>query len=92
MTNSINNNIPAGGVPTTPSTTTTNKVGTPDADTVNSLQNQLNAGGPSATTTSNNAATRGSGITSEDMKNFVAEMNKFCVNQGILTTPKATRD
>ena len=92
MTNSINNNVPASSVPQTTSTTTTNRIGTPDADTVNALQTQLNAAGVSPTAASNTANPSTGGITSEDMKLFIAEMNKFCINQGIATTPKATRD
>jgi hypothetical protein len=92
MTNSINNNVPASSLPQTTSTTATTRVGTPNADTVNALQTQLDAAGVNPTAPVNTANPSSGGITSEDMKLFIAEMNKFCINQGIATTPKATRD
>jgi hypothetical protein len=93
MADPINNIGPAGGVNTTPITTpSTPQVGTPNAQTVSALQSQL--GNPPAKTTSagNAPAAVGNGISAADMKLFMDEVNKFCVQQGISTTPKATRD
>ena len=93
MADSINNIGPAGGVNTTPITPpSTNQVGTPNAQTVNALQNQLNSGPATTTPVGGTPAAAGSGISAADMKLFMDEVNKFCVQQGILTTPKATPD
>ena len=92
MTNSINNIGPAGGVNTPPVTTpNTNQVGTPNAQTVNALQGQLN-NSPTTNAPAGGSAAAGNGISAADMKLFMDEVNKFCVQQGILTTPKATSD
>jgi hypothetical protein len=93
MTDSINNIGPAGGVNTTPITPpSTTRVGTPDAQTVNALQNQLNNAPATTAPTGGTAAAGGTGISASDMKLFMDEVNKFCVQQGILTTPKAIPD
>jgi hypothetical protein len=92
MTDPINNVSPAGGVNTPAVTPSNNQVGTPDANTVNQLQNQLNAADPAAPTANSNSVSPGSGISAADMKLFMDEVTKFCVQQGISTTPKATRD
>ncbi len=93
MADPINNIGPAGGVNTTPITTpSTPQVGTPNAQTVSALQSQL-GNAPATTAPAGNApAAAGSGISAADMKQFMDEVNKFCVQQGILTTPKATGD
>jgi hypothetical protein len=91
MVDSVNNINPAGGVNTPAVTPSNNQVGTPDQNTVNALQNQLNGANP-ANPAGGTAASQGPGITAADMKNFMDEVNKFCVQQGISTTPKATRD
>lgn len=92
MIDPINNVSPAGGVNTPAVTPSNNQVGTPDTNTVNALQNQLDGTNPSSP--SGNAAPAGgsSGISAADMKLFMDEVNKFCVQQGIATTPKPTRD
>jgi hypothetical protein len=91
MVAAVNNLNPAGGVNTPAVSPSNNNVGTPDQNTVNALQNQLNGANPAATGASNPPAA-GGGISSADMKTFMDEVNKFCVQQGISTTPKATRD
>jgi hypothetical protein len=91
MVDSVNNVNPAGGVNTPAVTPNNNQVGTPDQNTVNALQNELNATDPTIPAGGTPAAT-GPGITAADMKLFMDEMTKFCVQQGISTTPKATRD
>ena len=91
MTDAINNVGPAGGINTPAVTPSNNQVGTPDANTVNALQNQLNAADP-ANAAGGTPAAKGPGITQADMKNFMDELNKFCVQQGISTTPSATGD
>jgi len=93
MTTPISNNSSINNITPSTSTSTSNTIGTPDARTANALQNQLNA--TAATSPVASAGTppvAGKGISAEDMKIFMDEMNKFCVNQGIFTTPKATRD
>jgi len=91
MVDSVNNVNPAGGV-NAPAVTPSNKqVGTPDANTVNALQNQLNATDP-VNAAGGTPSSQGPGITAADMKNFMDEVNKFCVQQGISTTPSATPD
>jgi len=90
----INNNVNINGnVTPSTSTNTQNKIGTPDPNTVNALQNQLNASGTSSTgsTTSAVAGASGAGSNnSADMKSFLDSVNQFCVQQGILTTPDPT--
>jgi hypothetical protein len=92
MPDAINNVGPAGGVNTPAVTPSNNQVGTPDQNTVNALQNQLNGSNPAAPTGPTSPAGGGSGISSADMDLFMKEMQKFCVQQGISTTPSATRD
>jgi hypothetical protein len=93
MADSINNIGPAGGVNTTPITPpSTSQVGTPNAQTVNALQSQLNNAPTTTAPAGTTPAAGGSGISAADMKLFMEEVNKFCVQQGILTTPKATGD
>jgi hypothetical protein len=91
MTDPINNIGPAGGVTPLSPTPGDNQVGTPDPNTVNQLQDQLNATDP-ANGAGGTPNAKGPGITAADMKNFMDEMNKFCVQQGISTTPSATGD
>ena len=92
MTDAINNVGPAGGINTPAVTPSNNQVGTPDANTVNQLQNQLNAADPASPAGGSTPVTPGSGISAADMKLFMDEVTKFCVQQGIQTTPSATRD
>jgi hypothetical protein len=93
MADPINNIGPAGGVSTTPITTpSTPAVGTPDAQTVSALQDQLGNTPSTTSPAGNTPVASGSGISAADMKQFMDEVNKFCVQQGILTTPKATGD
>jgi hypothetical protein len=92
MPDAINNVGPAGGVNTPAVTPSNNQVGTPDQNTVNALQNHLNGSNPAAPAGTTSPAGGGSGISSADMDTFMKEMQKFCVQQGISTTPSATRD
>jgi adenosylmethionine-8-amino-7-oxononanoate aminotransferase len=93
MTNSINNIGSAGGVNTNQITPpNTNQVGTPNTQTVNALQSQLNNAPATTASVGGAPVATGSGISAADMKLFMDEVNKFCVQQGILTTPKATSD
>ena len=91
MVDSVNNINPAGGINSPAVTPSNNQVGTPDQNTVNALQNQLNGADP-VNTPGGTPAAQGPGITAADMKNFMDEVNKFCVQQGISTTPSATGD
>ena len=91
MVDSVNNIDPAGGVNTPAVTPSNNQVGTPDPSTVNALQNQLNGNDP-VNAAGGTPASQGPGITAADMKNFMDGVNKFCVQQGISTTPSATGD
>ena len=91
MVDSVNNINPAGGVNTPAVTPNNNQVGTPDQNTVNALQNELNGTNP-VNNAGGTPAANGPGITAADMKLFMDEMTKFCVQQGISTTPKATPD
>jgi dihydroorotase-like cyclic amidohydrolase len=92
MVAAVNNLNPAGGVNTPAVTPNNNQVGTPDQNTVNALQNELNGTTDPANNAGGTPGAQGPGITAADMKIFMDEMNKFCVQQGISTTPKATRD
>jgi hypothetical protein len=92
MVDSVNNINPAGGVNTPAVTPSNNQVGTPDQNTVNAFQNQLNPADPAAPAGNTAPAGGAGGISAADMKLFMDEMTKFCVQQGISTTPKATRD
>jgi len=92
MVDSVNNINPAGGVNTPAVTPNNNQVGTPDQNTVNALQNQLNGANPATPAANNSPAAGAGGISAADMKLFMDEVTKFCVQQGISTTPKATRD
>ena len=92
MVDSVNNINPAGGVNTPAVTPNNNQVGTPDQNTVNAFQNQLNPADSAAPTENSAPAGGAGGISAADMKLFMDEMTKFCVQQGISTTPKATRD
>jgi hypothetical protein len=93
MADSINNIGPANGVNTNPITPPgTNRIGTPNAQTVNALQSQLNNAPATTAPAGGTPAAAGNGISAADMKLFMDEVNKFCVQQGILTTPKATPD
>jgi len=89
MTDPINNIGPAGGVSTPQVTPGDNQPGTPDPNTVNQLQDQLN-GTDQPNGAGGTPSTNGPGITAADMKNFMDEVNKFCMQQGIQTTPSAT--
>ena len=91
MTDAINNVNPAGGINPPAATPNNNQVGTPDPNTVNALQDQLNGANP-ANPAGGTPPAQGPGITAADMKNFMDEVNKFCVQQGISTTPSATGD
>lgn len=92
MTDTINNVGSAGGINTPAVAPSNTQIGTPDTNTVNALQNQLN-GTDSAHPTGNATPTASAGgISAADMDTFMKEVQKFCVQQGILTTPKATRD
>lgn len=92
MTDPISNIGQVGGITPPSSTPSTNQVGTPDQDTVNALQNQLNGTDPAAPAGNATPANGAGGISAADMKLFMDEMTKFCIQQGISTTPKATRD
>jgi hypothetical protein len=92
MVDSVNNVNPAGGVNTPAVTPSNNQVGTPDQNTVNALQNQLNSANPAAPAGNTTPGASAGGISAADMKLFMDEVTKFCVQQGISTTPKATRD
>ncbi len=91
MVDGINNIGPAGGINTPALTPSNNQVGTPDPNVVNALQNQLNGTDP-ANAAAKSPTANGPGITAADMKSFMDEVNKFCVQQGISTTPSATGD
>jgi len=92
MPDAINNVGPAGGINTPAVTPSNNQVGTPDANTVNALQSQLNGANPAAPAGAPANGAAGGGISAADMDIFMKELQKFCVQQGISTTPKATRD
>lgn len=92
MTDISNIGGPGGITPPQNTPNTPPPVGTPNQDDVNALQNQLNAADPASPAGGSTPATPGSGISAADMKLFMDEMTKFCIQQGISTTPKATRD
>lgn len=92
MTDPISNIGQVGGITPPSSTPSTNQVGTPDQNTVNALQNELNGADPTAPTANSTPAAGAGGISAADMDLFMKEVQKFCVQQGIMSTPKATRD
>lgn len=92
MTDISNIGGPGGITPSQNTPSTTPPVGTPNQNDVSALQNQLNAADPASPAGGSTPVTPGSGISAADMKLFMDEVNKFCVQQGISTTPKVTRD